>query len=694
MVLGSACNRPPDEVVWRLVDSPSQAGDTPLEPDRAHHPRGRSRATINDDQRYVFERSEPDLIHRNQDFVVPAEDTVDLSVSLPDRLPPCTRVQLDISLGCLEATDHHVLVAECMGNGPARVAHVRFESAPVIRGLHTDLWVYATPIDVVPIRERRFHLPLVPRAARLLFSYGIEEPGWSGAATPVRFDIADDQGKILFTSRLDPVQNQADRRWHDGEVDLGAYAGRALTLVLRRVLEQPTIEAFTTPVWGNVTIVARGDGEHPAPWNVLLISLDTLRARSMSSYGNPRQTTPTIDWLASQGVLFEQTVAPSTTTPQSHMSMMTGLLPSAHGITDLTKGSDLTAYATLAEKLRSAGYITGAVTEDGMLRAALGFERGFDSYAENKASGSHGNVGLIETTFARAREWLERRGHVPFFLFVHTYQVHDPYTPPPGYAGRFGPLDTEGPQAELDRYEEEIRYTDDKVADLWAHVRELGLADQTILIVISDHGEAFGEHGSLRHGTDLYDETVLVPWIMRAPGLIPKGLRVVQPVGLIDLEPTLLDLLALPHDDHIQGTSLAPLWRSDPTQIAMLEDRLKDRPLYAEAWGGIRTLTDGSADEGWQPPGFGLRTSQTKVLLPRTTPVEASHRIEAYDLGSDPEERRDLFGEQHERFAPLAERLRAYAKDGATERPAAAGAPVPPPDAATAEKLRALGYVR
>jgi len=679
--------------MWRLADSPSRTDGTPLEPDTELHPRGRSRATINDDQRYTFERPEPDLIHRNQDFVVPTEGLVELSVSLPPHIPPCKRIQLWLSLGGLEAIDEHVLLAECQGDGDERVATVHFDVAPAIRGLHTDLWVYATPVDLVPTRERRFHLPLVPRAARLSFSYGIEEPGWSAQASPVRFEVADDKNKILFTARLDPAQNASARRWHDAEVDLASYAGRPMTLVLRRVLEHPTIDAFTTPVWANPTLLARRD-THPAPWNVLLISLDTLRARSMSAYGNPRQTTPTLDWLASQGTLFEKTVAPSSTTPQSHMSIMTGLLPSAHGITDLTKGSDLTAYEMLAEKLRFAGYFTGAITEDGMLRAALGCERGFDSYAENKARESVGNVGLIETTFARARKWLGGRGKTPFFLFVHTYQVHDPYMPPPGYAGRFGPLNTEGPQAELDRYEEEISYTDDMVAGLWGNVRSLGLADNTLLIILSDHGEEFGEHGLLRHGTDLYDETILVPWIMRAPGLIPEGLRVSHPVGLIDLVPTLIDLLALPHDDRPQGISVAPLWRGTPERTADLERQLEARLLYAEAWGGIRTLADGIVDESWRPPGFGLRTSDIKLLLPRTNPPEAADRLEAYDLKTDPRELHDLYGEQREHFVPLAESLGAYAKSGDLGRPAAAGTPVPPPDAATAEKLRALGYVK
>jgi arylsulfatase A-like enzyme len=176
--------------------------------------------------------------------------------------------------------------------------------------------------------------------------------------------------------------------------------------------------------------------------------------------------------------------------------------------------------------------------------------------------------------------------------------------------------------------------------------------------------------------------------------LVPAGLRVAQPVGLIDLVPTLAALLGLPLDTRPQGIDLTPLWRGSPDEITAFQRRLTERTLFAEAWGGIRTLADGSVDHSWQPPGFGVRTTTAKLLLPRTAPPERATTMEAYDLAADPEERFDLFGDQSDRFSALAGQLRAYAKDGAIVAATGGGAPVPPPDAATAEKLRALGYVR
>src|SRR6185369_1319521 len=164
-----------------------------------------------------------------------------------------------------------------------------------------------------------------------------------------------------------------------------------------------------------------------------------------------------------------------------------------------------------------------------------------------------------------AADWLDAHRNERFFLFVHTYQVHDPYTPPPAYHDMFATgAEAESPRETLDRYEAEVRYTDDQLAALWRVVERLGLADDTIVIVTSDHGEEFGEHGLLRHGTDLYDETLLVPLVMRAPGIVPRGLRVDAQIGLIDVLPTLLELLDVPVPAKVQGRSVVAFLRNDP----------------------------------------------------------------------------------------------------------------------------------
>src|SRR5262249_37571382 len=157
----------------------------------------------------------------------------------------------------------------------------------------------------------------------------------------------------------------------------------------------------------------------------------------------------------------ETVVAQATLTPVSNMSLFTSLYPREHGVTDLKRAADPETMPTMPEQFRRAGYATSAITEDGLLQPALGFERGFDDYRENKSADLGSTAGQVERTFQDALAWMRDHRNFPFFLFVHTYQVHRPYTPPPPYRGTFGPVDATGPAADLDRYEEEIRYTDD-----------------------------------------------------------------------------------------------------------------------------------------------------------------------------------------------------------------------------------------
>jgi arylsulfatase A-like enzyme len=298
-------------------------------------------------------------------------------------------------------------------------------------------------------------------------------------------------------------------------------------------------------------------------------------------------------------------------------------------------------------------------------------------------------VPQIESTFAAGKDWLGHHGRSPFFLFLHTYQVHDPYTPPKGYLGMFGPANAQGPKADLDRYEEEIRYTDDQVAALWKFIESRGLADHTLMVVLSDHGEEFGEHGALKHGSDLYDETVLVPLILHGPSLIGTGIRVPVQVGLIDVLPTLLELMGLPPTAQAEGRSLAALARGTDADGAIARE-LEARPLYLEAWGGLRVLVDGSMDDAWHRPSYGSRRPAMKVLR---TMHGSAPTIEAYDLVSDPSETRNLYSDATPRFAKARDELDAYVRSNLPPNKAAE-ATLPPPDAATEEKLRALGYVK
>ncbi|MEZ5331659.1 MAG: sulfatase [Thermoanaerobaculia bacterium] len=302
-----------------------------------------------------------------------------------------------------------------------------------------------------------------------------------------------------------------------------------------------------------------GGGRRP---NLILVSVDTLRADHLGTYGYERETSPFLDALADSGVVFERAFAQVPGTLPSHMSMFTGLYPAQH---DVYPPNDVlsTDIETLPEILESHGYRTGGFTEGGYVSGFYGFARGFDSFDDTVTRGNR----LLERTIGEGLDFLDRVGDdEPFFLFLHTYAVHDPYQPPEEYRPLFwegavpDTFEPTGPNfvavnrgrrtvtAEEVRYFESlydagIRYVDDQLQRLWQRLQRDGLSERTLLVVTSDHGEEFLEHGHLVHEQN-YVETTHVPLIVVGPGL-PAGTRVGTLVQSIDLAPSLLDLAGL-----------------------------------------------------------------------------------------------------------------------------------------------------
>lgn len=316
--------------------------------------------------------------------------------------------------------------------------------------------------------------------------------------------------------------------------------------------------------------------------NVILISLDTLRAQSMGCYGGAKNTTPFLDRFAREGVLFENMCAASTSTPPSHMSIMTGLYRSVHGV--LNKEVLDRSITTLPEMFSSAGYATGAVTENGFLVREMGFGRGFDDYYEIKDVLLFDKLmvagGFARDVFERGKIWIQANLNRKFFLFLHTYEVHDPYLPPPPYDTMF--LDNpDGYRQHLDKfrkyrgrvdsrqfppefiraqYEGEIRYVDELVKDLVDFIRQQDLTEKTLVIVTSDHGEQLFERDAIvGHGYHTYDTESHVPFILWMPGKMPAGVRIPNQVSNVDIVPTLADLIRLDTRGSVQGVSLLPL---------------------------------------------------------------------------------------------------------------------------------------
>jgi arylsulfatase A-like enzyme len=324
-----------------------------------------------------------------------------------------------------------------------------------------------------------------------------------------------------------------------------------------------------------------GAGEaRRAPLNLVLVSIDTLRADRLGCYGYERDTSPALDRFASRAVRFDNAFAECSWTIPSHFTMLSGLYPSSHGVTRPDR-RPADALPLLSEMLHEAGYYTVALTGGGWLSERWGFGRGFDSFHARppRITGLEGPG--LERSVEQARDYMRfRRDKGPFFVFLHTYDLHCPYEPAEPYqsmfqsAGReeldargkcasthFDALELSAGQAAYlsDLYDGSIRELDEVLDGFFAFLEQEGFLEDSVVILTSDHGEEFGEHGGIGHEETLHVEALHVPMIVHVPG---TGARVVEtPVGLVDLVPTILELLGLAPDEPPDGRSFAALLR-------------------------------------------------------------------------------------------------------------------------------------
>ena len=404
-----------------------------------------------------------------------------------------------------------------------------------------------------------------------------------------------------------------------------------------------------------------GCSKRPAFRNVLLISIDTLRADHLSAAGFPGATTPNIDSVAKQGILFTAARTPVPMTLPAHVSMLTGTLPPTHAVRDNLQNRLPDASLTLAEMLKARGFATGAIVSSFVLDRRFGTSQGFDSY-DDRFEAVH-KIGDIserkgDETTRHSREWLEAHKERPFFLFVHFYDPHDPYEPPEPFASRWSGRPYEG----------EVAFADHCVGEVLEKLRQLGVYDDTLVVITGDHGEMLGEHGELNHGFFIYEGALRVPLVMRVPGARSASGRVDLPVSLIDIVPTILSLVGAEVPKQVQGMDLTP-W---------LEGRGAgggSRPLYAE------TVT---------PTHYYGASSLLGIIVDEWKYIETT-RPELYDLRSDPAEAANLLEREPARVDALSRGLVSIL--------AAAGrAPGPAPepaalDEAARQRLAALGYL-
>jgi arylsulfatase A-like enzyme/Tfp pilus assembly protein PilF len=395
--------------------------------------------------------------------------------------------------------------------------------------------------------------------------------------------------------------------------------------------------------------------------NVVLISIDTLRADHLGAYGFPRPTTPNIDAVAREGVLFRNARTPVPMTLPAHVSMLTGTLPPTHGLRDNLANRLPDASLTLAELLKARGFTTGAVVSSFVLDRRFGTSQGFDTY-DDRFQAAHQVGGISERkgdeTARTARDWLEGHEDRPFFLFVHFYDPHEPYEPPEPFASRW----KEHP------YEGEVAFADYCVGQVLEKLRQLDLYEETLVVIAGDHGEMLGEHGELTHGFFIYEGALRVPLIVRVPRAKAGARQVDLPVSLIDIVPTVVSLVGAEVPKEVQGMDLSP-W------LAGRGAGGGGRPLYAE------TVT---------PTHYYGANSLLGVVVDGWKYIETT-RPELYDLRTDPEEAVNLVEREPKRADALAQSLVAIL--------AAAGrAPGPAPESAaldeeSRQRLAALGYL-
>ena len=508
--------------------------------------------------------------------------------------------------------------------------------------------------------------PLLTFAIGLSWAGEGEPPGWYRLA--VRAD-----GRVLAERTLNP---RAARGWRDVSVPLERI-GRKATLEFELRFTDRGGKPIPLPagmLLGVADPTIHSLDDYGRARGVVLVSIDTLRRDHVGAYGYARATTPRLDALAREGLVGEDAVSTSSWTLPAHLSLLTSLDPGAHGGVDMEHGFN-GRVPTLAEALRQAGFATHAVTSHLYVSGVYGLDRGFDHldfHQDRKAT----------DVADRAVDLLDRHGDRPFFLFLHFYDPHWHYDPPASTRATFerpyrgnvtglwqdfskrehvSPADVEHL---LDLYDGEIRYVDDELGRVLDHMKARGLDRSTLVVVTSDHGEEFQEHGSWEHQKTLYEEVVRIPLVLGGPG-VPARRETAQ-VSLLDVAPTVLAWAGLPAWPQAAGQSLL------------------GSPGAREAYGETDHTTDGTHK-------LFLRGAQGrwKGIVSLSRADRTVRAAEWYDLASDPAEKRPA--------APppdVAEALRRRAVGRWVKgRAASASGNAVTLTPEQRDRLRALGYV-
>jgi arylsulfatase A-like enzyme/Tfp pilus assembly protein PilF len=393
--------------------------------------------------------------------------------------------------------------------------------------------------------------------------------------------------------------------------------------------------------------------------NVLLISIDTCRSDHLSCYGYSAKTTPNIDNLAAEGVLFKRVITPVPLTLPAHTSMLTGTNPIYHGVHSNIGYIVGESNKTLPELMRQKGFITGAVVSSFVLDSQFGLNQGFDVYEDKFVrpipSGAHNERRGDETSFF-ADAFLDKYHKKPFFLFVHYYDAHEAYNPPVPFATLF----------KDNLYAGEIAFVDTCIGDVIKKLKELGLYESTLIIVTADHGESLWEHQEETHGYFIYQSAIHVPLIIRLPGG-PKGKTVADNTGLIDIVPTVCSLLDIEIPAEVAGKNLLQYLRGN------IAPKNEERYIYCESL---------EATQYGCNPLLGVVNNNWKYI--HTT------RAELYDLDKDPNEQVNLVTDSDKRARLLQGQLESILEQQKADDKSNAKVAL---SRETRQRLESLGYL-
>jgi arylsulfatase A-like enzyme len=524
-------------------------------------------------------------------------------------------------------------------------------------------------------------------------------------------------------------------RWERRRVDLVAFAGETVGLTLS--LDAETDGAIG--LWGSPVVRAAdvalpetapdlrppsSAGSPPVrPRGVILIQADTRRRDHLGVFGYERETAPVLRQIAEDGALFRRSTAQATWTKVSTPSIMTSLYPLSHGVRDFADRLPAVA-ETLAEQYRAAGYATVAYSSVLFTGKFTNLHQGFEELHESGSVDDGPSSKTAREYVSRLNEWLGRHRDVPFFVFLHVFDPHDPFEPRQPFATRWadperredhlreveevqehiddpllrlfrlpdrGALERAGLDAEAffayeqDWYDGSIRGMDAELGRLEERLRELDLVDDTLIVFTSDHGEEFLEHGRPFHGQSVYAELTEVPLVLRWPARIAAGVEVEERVQSIDIMPTLLDASGLPHPDGLQGRSLLPLLQAagDPEATWVV------RPAFSE-----KAITTGAAAPPPQDTESYSVIDGDWLLIHNTVRPDEAPEFELYDMADDPLNTTNVAGRHEDvvdRLSREIERWRRVTETARLPEDAEAAEGLSP---AELERLRSLGYVR